>query len=616
MVKDNLKNNIRIILLSTLLLISYIFIFIRFFPNKYGLLGHDYSLLFPALLDNYIWIKKNGLLEIPWFTPSFCGGLLNFTHPQGLPYSIPYILTIFFDPLSVVIMTFFLFALIGFLSAYLLFRSGFNISRPAALYGAGVFLFNGFYSHRMLIGHFGFPCFMIIPLLAFFLIRPIIKTNKSSLSQYFILDICAAGILFAYMVYSGYLTLMIPSILAIIIVGIIHGLLYPQSRLLFWFKLAGSGLVGILLSSSKLVTITYIMGSYTRSDYKLPGAEGFLASLWLIIKSLFTSPAFDIKRVESLVNQQWYLDRHEWEYSLTIIPLIIIIWGLIKISISIKKGESHGIYPSIKRHYLACIALIFLLLIPVALNAYSPAWNAFLKKLPLIKSASSLIRWYIIYIPFIILVSAITIEKTIGKKIQWFFVTLCLIAVVLINGLTNHDFYNHQFYDPWKIQEAYYKVKTGEWNPEIKYIAVYRDEKDQVARHRFEVNDMLIHNASQLFCYEPLLGYDLENFPQKSLHPGPVMDEYEGNLNIKNPACYVWPAANSCEPGDHFKISQKEEASSFVKYEPFHFEMPLPQKIANWWNIFFLIVVSCYLLHSFIRFLLTSSLNSRRTNGN
>ncbi|MDB9822151.1 hypothetical protein OAC89_00445 [Deltaproteobacteria bacterium] len=599
------KDSLLVLTAGIVLFLSYLIIFMRFLPNKYGLMGHDYSLVFPSLLDNFIWLKKNGIWEIPWFTPSFCGGFLNFAHPQGAAYSLPVLFTIFMDPLSSILLTFVLFALLGFLSSYLLLRSGFSLSQPSSFFGAGLFLFNGFYSHRMLVGHFGFYPFMIIPLLIFLLIRPAKTSNSTYISKEILFDILAAGILFAYMVYSGYLSLMLPSIFAVIIVGMIHGLLYPSSRLLFWLRLAGSGLTGILLSSSKLVTISYIMDNFTRSDYKLPGAEGFIASAWLILKSLFSSPAFDTERIESLVNQQWYLDRHEWEFSLTIAPLLIIIWGLIKFGSSIKKGDIHKNFSSIKKYFFIFFMLIILLIIPVALNTYSPSWNAFLKNVPLIKSASSLIRWYIIYIPFVCLITSLIIEKMVQSKIKWPLVLTSMLIVVGFNSFTDHQYYHDQGYDPQKIQNAYIDLKNNSWTPEIKYIVLCVNENGQIVKTA-DTNDALIINGSQLLCYEPLLGYRQEYLPVKTLHPGPVLEENEGVFNIKNPACYVWPEVNSCEPGDHFTVEQKKDATAFVQYEPFTFYMPGLQRFANWFNLIFLVVVILYLGFHGITCLLSS----------
>jgi hypothetical protein len=568
-------------------------------------MGHDFSLIFPALLDNYIWIKKNGLLEVPWFTPSFCGGFLNFAHPQGGVYSIPYILTIFFDPLSVVLLTFVMFAIIGFFSMYLLLRLTFCFSKPSSIFGSGLFLFNGFYSHRMLIGHFAFYSFMFAPLLLFFLLHPASGNKKEHIRS--VLYIFSAGFIFAFMVYSGYLTLMIPTILSLIVVGIIYGFLYPGKLPVFWLRLGLSGFTGLLLSASKLCTIIYIMQNFSRSEYKLPGADNVLKSLVIAFKSVFISPAFDPKRIESLINQQWYLDRHEWEYSLTIVPLLFIFYGIIQGTLILIKNHNFNKL-TLKKNTAPLLTMIFIVCLPVILNIYTPQWNSILKNVPIIKSASSLIRWYIIYIPFVVILSSLVLEKLLNNKTRWILGTIGLFFVILINGITDHEFYHNQFYNPLEIQEAYYKVKTGKWDPEIKYIATYVDEKGKPIR-TINCNNILINDSSQLQCYEPLLGYNLDFFPLKSLHPGPVLDEHNGVLNIKNPACYVWSKANTCEPGDHFPIKEKGNASAFAKYRPFSFKIPLIQHIANIVNIMALLVVVLFFITYHLRIICTGISN-------
>ena len=97
--------------------------------------------------------------------------------------------------------------------------------------------------------------------------------------------------------------------------------------------------------------------------------------------------------------------------------------------------------------------------------------------------------------------------------------------------------------------------------------------------------------ASQMLCYEPLFGYRLEEFPLKTLHPGPALEAKDGLLNIKNPACYVWSDANNCKPGDHFTVKQMDDAWNFLNYRPFHFQITTAQKVADWANCIMLIAV-------------------------
>jgi len=584
------NNKVLITLSSAGTLFAYISIYGRFFPNKQGLMGHDHALSFPAMLDFAIWIHKNGLWEIPWFTPSFCGGVLQFAHPQSGTYSLPSFLLIFMDPLFSTKISFFFFAIAGYLSCYFLLRVSFSLSTPSAFWGAGIFLFNGFYSHRMIMGHLGFHGFMLLPLILLFITRPLKNSNAADRLKQIIFDSFSAGVIFAYLLYSAYTSLLIPSIFAILLITIVHGMIFHDDQRIVWVRFAISGITGIILSTSKIISALYVLGNFHRSDYKLPGADSFMASVWLILKSIFTSPAFDTSRINALVNQQWHLERHEWEYSLTIVPLILMAGFFIRYLVKIDRDVINKRACHFRKNWIQFGLISFLLIMPVALNTFSPEWNQFLKKIPLIKSSSSLIRWYIIYIPITILMAALIFEKWFQERLKWLLGIVMILSVAGINSITNHDFYHSQTYDPREIITAYHNLKSGLWEPEIKFISCYTDQKGRIVSTGFP-NNLMVHNSSQRFCYEPLFGYRLENFPAKSIHLGSVFDEREGFLNIKNPACYVWPLENECSPGDHFSTEQMEEAVAFVNYHPFSFKMPWIQKIANTISLVALAVV-------------------------
>ena len=584
------KNNFFLVAAGIILLTAFYTIFGCFFPNKHGCLGHDYSYFLPVLLDCYFWYQTNGLLEIPWVTPSFCGGSLNYANVQSCFYTLPQLFTIFTDPLMSVRLTVFLFAALGLLGFYLLLRKAFFFSRSVSLLGASLFLFNGFYVHRMLIGHFGDYSFMLLPFICFVLLRPL-PGKRNARFQRLLFDCLMGGMLLAYMVQSGFGPYLIPVIMTTVLIGIIHGILYGRLSD-FWIRWAGASFVSILLCLSKLMAIYYLMNNFPRSAYNLPGARNFFDATWLMLKSLFISPAFDPNRIELLTNLQWHLERHEWEYSVTFVPLFLLLLGIWNIYPKTKKGISCWFNSS---QWLQIGALGMLLIIPVAVNTYSPAWTVFLKQIPLIKSSSSLIRWFVIYIPIVILLSILVVEKTAFlHKHKLSIAIIGMIAVVATNALTERDFYHSQNYDPGGIIKTYNLVKEGLWVPEIKNIGVYLNKNGQTTMPLFR-NDMLIHGASQCLCYEALFGYRLEDFPIKTLHPGPALEENEGVLNIKNPSCYVWPEANNCEPGDHFTVEQKESAKAFLNYRPFPFKMPILQRIANWVNGLSLIAVLFFL---------------------
>src|SRR5262245_58418926 len=101
-------------IISFLIIVTFWFTFKKFFPTPYGRLGQDYFLFMPKLLDGAFWYKTNGLFAVPWFTPSFGGGLPAFPDPQSMYYSVPQFLSFFISPFTAVKLTFILFGVIGF----------------------------------------------------------------------------------------------------------------------------------------------------------------------------------------------------------------------------------------------------------------------------------------------------------------------------------------------------------------------------------------------------------------------------------------------------------------------------------------------------------------------
>ena len=76
------------------------------------------------------------------------------------------------DPLTALYAAMLLFAALGFWGMYVLARRTFGLSEAASLVAATIFMFNGFYSHRLIVGHYGYQPFMLVPWLAWLLCAP------------------------------------------------------------------------------------------------------------------------------------------------------------------------------------------------------------------------------------------------------------------------------------------------------------------------------------------------------------------------------------------------------------------------------------------------------------
>ncbi len=582
-----------------LLLIAFVSLFLGFFPNRAGHLGHDYAYIFPALLDGFFWFRENGLGEIPWFTPSFCGGSLVYPNVVRGFYTLPQFLTFIVNPLTAVRLNLVIFALIGLWGTYLLSRRAFKLSWQVSLYASGFFLFNGFFSHRMLVGHIAFCHFMLLPLIACLLLRPHPEPSEKRRPAA-ITETVLSGLLLAAIVHSNYISLILPTMIAILIIGLIHCLLHGQT-MLFLLRLGGTCIMGVLFSLSRLCAAVYMLETFPRSAYNLPGAKGFLDAAVLILRNLSISPVYDGFRFDTLANPGVFLDRHEWEYSVTPIPLVIIAIGMFVLAR--RRAQNADRLHLDHTQWALTAAIGLLLLVPVALNSYYPAWNQFIKQLPVICNSSSLIRWTLIYIPVVILASALILEKACRHtRTRFSLVFLSLAALIAANVMTDRGFYQAQTYNPIPVLQSYDRVKKGLWTPEIQQVLVCIDDRGRTHTPPFR-NDAITLGGSQQFCYEPVFGYWLESFPFGKLHPGPVMEPQDGILNIKNPACLIWPGENNCNRGDHFTTESQANAAAFARYKPFPFNMPIIQKIANWLNGFALIAAALFLVAgSFRRF--------------
>lgn len=554
-----------------LLLLCYHHIFSQFFPNSQGRLGHDYGGLLPGLLDGYFWFKNNSLLAVPWFTPSFCGGQPFFADVQSIYYSVVQLLTLFFDPLRSAYLSVLLFASLGFGGMFLLMRQVFRTSAESAFLAASLFMFNGYYAHRMLVGHFGVQGFMLVPLIAFLLLHVgAYGGKKSTLAA--ISNTVLAGFLVGYWLQSGLTSLIIPVSLAVLAIVCLYFCTSSREWQVFFCRAVGAMLIALALSAAKLVVGFAFMSNFERSDYLLPGIDGAFNTLRLLFTTLFFSPAnIEEIAIPQLRNMQWLLSRHEWEFGITVIPLLIILVAWTRgLWIQAHSPLTGLKYPSAKS--LAAFAVLaIILLLPLVLNIYTPEWNAILKRTPLIRSSSTLFRWWLIYIPIIIVYAAVSLEKiTFLERYRAAAVVFGIIALLALNLAQDRTFYDSEGYDGVTILQAYQQSALDNLPPRIQEIGFTQ-----------ESNDAIAFGISQLACYNPSFGYRLENLPFKSLHPGSIFEQDEGYLNLKNPACYVFPTENGCEPGDHFTVAQHSQAELFASYKPFPFVMPLRQKIAN-----------------------------------
>ncbi|MDH5638620.1 MAG: hypothetical protein OEZ04_09020, partial [Nitrospinota bacterium] len=446
-----------------------------FYPNKHGMMGADYTYFIPRLLDGYYWYHLNGPWQVPWFTPSFCGGLPFFGNPQSMYYSVPQALTVFFGPLKAVYYTVLLFALAGFIGFYLLLRGAFRVSRPLAYLGAALFMFNGFYAHRMIVGHFAFHAYQLLPLACYFLMRPLPERKKGpGLAARVLMDSMTAGSVFAYMLYSGMVVPGPPVVLSVTLVGFICVSARCVGTKLFFGRLALAGVHALILGAARIVAMGSFMESFTRSNYHFPGGTETLGKLaFFVVQILFFWP--DRKLIInwpfiSREGNRYIYDWHDYEYSVTIIPLIIIITS---VYIFLRRAYKKG-WPISWPLLAPAVMVVLIAAFPLALNySFSSPWfEMAVKQTPVLSKYSKYIVWYAALIPMAIIIPLITLERLrLGERTtRAVAVVAVLLAAVQIWGQDRNHYQTYNGYDHRKIEAAGAALGNGAADPVVERI--------------------------------------------------------------------------------------------------------------------------------------------------
>jgi hypothetical protein len=556
-----------------LLLVGYQLAFAKYFPGRYGNIGHDYSNTLPAYLDGYFWFHVNGPLSVPWFTPSMCGGQPFFADPQSAYYSLPTLLVLLLDPLSASWLSLLAFASLGFWGTYALLRRVGGLSRAAALLGGGLAMFDGFLVYRVVTGENGFASIALLPWIALALLDPAAwpcgPLRRGG-------NVLVAGLLVAVSLQGGLTTLMIPAALSVLALGL---LVVESGAALRTFTLRGlgAGALATAISASKLVAGVALMRRFPRSDYTLPGFEHVWDALRFAVWSLFgkSDDVYQASR-DLLKNAEWVVWPHEWAYGFTPVAALFLVAGLLA-TVAIPSNRGSG--PSVGR-LLRVAGVVVIFALPLAFLVYTPGWNALLKSLPIVGQTSYPFRWIIIYAPAVVWGAAAGAERVLQGRPRALVVAAGLATMWFYDYADTDEFYQRQnTYDPKFLLEADRAMRAGTLEPQI--IGMITRAHHPKEMNNLAPNEVFVYGASAIDCYNPVFGYRQEHYPWGPIRPGGALDEVGGVLNVKNPACYVFPDENGCAPGDHFRLDQRADAEAFLSYHPFTFAKSTVQHVAD-----------------------------------
>lgn len=587
-------------------LLAYHLAFGRFFLGER--VGHDYAQFLPQLLEGRFWSRANPPWNVQWFSPGLCGGVPAFADPQSLSSSVAQWLTVWLPPMRAVYVTVLVFAaaayggMLRFLGRVLALPPG------AAIAGALLFTFNGFFAARMLAGHFTFHAFALLPALACFATEP--RHGRWSAE---LLPGIGGGLVLAYWLSSGLGVLVLPCVVACLgLVGLAlaAGATPLRGLLLRWLVLA---VVGGGLGAPKLVAVSSFLASFPRSHYAVPVFESALDALATLGRALFGRAPDWSEVAPHLERAQFPLHVHEWSFGITALPAVLLLgalvaWSVRALRIALRAAPATagtlaappqtpfaeaptatppaGPLPEVappRRFGTRVVGWTLFGLglgVPVALNLdLFPAWQELLKHVPVLRSSSSFVRWWSVDMVLVLAGSFAAAGRAglfAGRWSLWLPPGAAL-AVALQVSTMDHAYFATQPYDPRPTTIAWEMARDESFSPRIERVWLPAPG----AVRPGGPNDALAFGASSLACYFPLFGYRLESMPRKGLRPGSV-DESDGAFfNLTNPACSVFPEENGCAPGDRFRVDQRQELEAFVRYEPFSFRVSRVQRLAG-----------------------------------
>jgi len=520
--------------------------------------GHDYAYFLPRLYDNHLFYLRNGL-AIKEYTASFCAGVFEFANPQSLAISIVQFSSALFGPEVGLRISFIFYSLVGGFGLLACARY-WGLSRNAATLSGMLVVFGSFLLARVIVGHVTFLNFGLVPAISALLLFGSVAFVERRISQSMLLSGLAV-LLIASLVYGGSGVLIPQMALSVfLIIVICRGLYLPFARLLIYYT--SILIFALALSAPKLEAMASLLGTLDRSFYPLPGFP-----LYRIPEVLFHTVFWipDENYLNSIMkNSQFGMGFHEWSYSVTpfLVPLLVagfyLRWKQNSYKFNILWSWVRLANPS-------TIILAVLLLLPILFNLYEENWNEFLKSTPILGSSSNLIRWLCLYS----LAICLWVGKIWDGPKQLGVLSLSILAIVLSTSqyvIMKRYVSATQNYDPSVIISAW-EQEPPKLLENIGAPVITNADGSKKIVYLTNQDHMFIQGFSNALCYEPLFGYRLEAMNKSGLNLAPITSRIQpDNLNVRNPACYVYPADNQCSPGDNFKVDQITQIQRLLKY--------------------------------------------------
>jgi hypothetical protein len=556
------------------------------------LVGHDYTYAIPSFLDTALHYHLNGL-SIQWFTPTFGGGLPAFPNPNNMQFSLPAFLSTVLPPWPAMMIFAVIYVTAGFLTCYYFFNHTLRLNWTASILGAIFFSANGFVITRIATGQIGYFAFT---LLAAFLI--ILFEKKLSVK----IATPLFGILAAtYIHMAGYFVIIIFALSIIIVIPLLFLYkpdLFQRNRLAL--IIAAGSVIGITISMSKLVAVFSFMRFFPRlieDNYSTSFPIGLIGVILQILGTQVLVPLFILAGMAPSSYPNFtraatgsHYGMWELDVSMTPVVFVIILICLIKLFHNPKK------YINLLTTNNKKIALLFFVLflyITVEFTLAKGFIYPTLRQLPILSSLRGNVRYTGTFIFPLAFFSAATYNhwsKTWGKeKIFRTYLLVNLLAVLPLGSyfLFDKDMF-WMFYNITTPQQVYEELRASK-----------SFEITKIGKPEEKNTGALLYRTSNLNLYEPVFGFELENFHPQVTN-GSIWNISNGYYNMTDPTSYIYPELNNNKPFDRFHVEDKRRLELFVKHLQPDWKVPVYQRALDWLSGLTFLLAVCYIIIQWI----------------
>ena len=517
-------------------------------------IGGDYPMFIRYLLEGRWHVAHYGIAPLR-YAVHLCGGMPMYGHPNELSYSLLQALALWMDPWNAVQVILVLTLAAGYAGWYRLGRDVLKVGVPWSHVLALVVQAHGFYLMHVIEGHMNFFQMPLIGWMLWLLLSPASRHMTLALRTA-LFALLSASILHA----GGYFTLlffamMTPALLPVLYVCRPTVSIPSLRELLLRSVALGGG--ALILSCSKLVAVGSLMQAFPRTvpfGHFPSGINTFLA----VLRSLWALP----QDTSFYTNMPW----GSVENSMFLSP-VVLVGTMLALFFLLQPAKKGALW---RQAFLIVYCAILLEICLELAQGFGPSM-LLLERFPLFTAIRVMTRF--LY-PFSLLL------------------TMAAVAAL-------HRFFAHS--PRYDRQAAATALAVTALCFPLAHLRIVEKlhlpaslENMRITIHRMERSDFTqmpvaevmkgntdFQGKTGLVCLGDALFSWADQPQSRILQVGPTTTVRDGYFNLMNPACYAYPEANNCTPGDRIASDDRENFEAFRTGQPLTWKMSRTQWLAD-----------------------------------